>query len=507
MKNKIIAYFTLSILLLSIYLVSPGNVYATNFSQWCYGTEDIFKIGVNKEKNEVWAISKTGKIAKFDGVKWTEMESGTVSSVTGRGEQDDIRSTAFDFSNGNERLWVTLSWPDGHHHVYCWEKDSGWVYKGVPFSNGTIATSSIVVDNNGNVYVSNHINGYLYKWDGQTGWTLKFKAGDYTAGSDSLYRAHAWYYDGNSNRIYALWSENNVGKWSRISYYDIDSNSGHYYTTHSLLSSTVALTSIGNDIYVLASSYVYYYNGSSWANRALPSSNHKNIITNGLILLIGGGGSYNTIVSGLTSFSNSTWPFSDNIQTIAIGGYAGELYAAGNNGIFAVYMNNQWYTDSNLFTDYIISELKKYTMAAKVAADNAYTAAGYARDRTWYTGTYGGSAENVADLAGYIRNNQLPAIESNINNILSNIGPQIQKVYGRNGATATVNTTFDVVIQTTGATEFRARVENGSWSNWVLVGTHATVTGISGTGARTIQVEARNGAGVTTAGQVTVFKI
>lgn len=286
MKNKIIAYFTLSILILSIYLVSPGNVYATNFSQWCYGTEDIFKIGVNKEKNEVWAIGKTGKIAKFDGVKWTEMESRTVTSVTGRGQQEDVKSTVFDFSNGNERLWVTLSWPDGHHHVYSWEKDSGWAHKGVPFSNGTISTSSIVVDNNGNVYVANHINGYLYKWDGQTGWTLIFKAGDYTAGSVPLYRAHAWHYDGNSNRIYALWSEDDVVKWSRISYYDIDSNSGHYYTTYSLSSSMVALTSIGNDIYVLGSSHVFYYTGSGWANRSLPSSNHKNIITNGLVLLM-----------------------------------------------------------------------------------------------------------------------------------------------------------------------------------------------------------------------------
>lgn len=145
--------------------------------------------------------------------------------------------------------------------------------------------------------------------------------------------------------------------------------------------------------------------------------------------------------------------------------------------------------------------------AAKQAADNALIAAALARDRTWYGGIHGGSAQTVADLAGYMRNNQLPTIENKINNILSSIGPQIIKVNGRNGATATVNTTFDVVIQTTGATEFRARVENGSWSNWVPVGSHTTVTGISGTGARTIQVEARNAAGTTAAGQMTVFKL
>lgn len=46
-------------------------------------------------------------------------------------------------------------------------------------------------------------------------------------------------------------------------------------------------------------------------------------------------------------------------------------------------------------------------LQAKASADNASTQAATAVNQTWYTGTYGGSQESVANIAGYIRILQL----------------------------------------------------------------------------------------------------
>jgi len=48
-----------------------------------------------------------------------------------------------------------------------------------------------------------------------------------------------------------------------------------------------------------------------------------------------------------------------------------------------------------------------------IAAANSQTAA----DRSYYTGTYGGNTESVADISGYVRNTQLPAIDTKVDSI------------------------------------------------------------------------------------------
>ncbi|MCL6560924.1 MAG: hypothetical protein K6U74_19475 [Firmicutes bacterium] len=89
----------------------------------------------------------------------------------------------------------------------------------------------------------------------------------------------------------------------------------------------------------------------------------------------------------------------------------------------------------------------------------------------------------------------------------NSMAPVLLKVSGYNGATCTTGSTFNVVVQASGATEFRVKADTGSWSSWVPVSGYATATGITGTRAHTIFVEVKNAAGAITTGQMTVFKL
>ncbi|NPV30769.1 MAG: hypothetical protein HPY58_14225 [Firmicutes bacterium] len=139
---------------------------------------------------------------------------------------------------------------------------------------------------------------------------------------------------------------------------------------------------------------------------------------------------------------------------------------------------------------------------AKASADAAKTSADTAAARVWDSV----ESKSAATLAKEARDKANQAL-TEILNVKVSIGPLILKVSGRNNATCTRATSFDVVIQASGATEFRVKADTGSWSEWVPVGSVATATGIIGSGAHTVYVEARNAAGAMATGQMTVFKI
>lgn len=110
--------------------------------------------------------------------------------------------------------------------------------------------------------------------------------------------------------------------------------------------------------------------------------------------------------------------------------------------------------------------------------------------------------------------NQIDSVNSKINDIdsvvtnIQNLNtPFIQNISGYNGATCTKTNTFDVIVQANNATEFRARVESGVWSDWVSMGNYATVTGLGSQGAYTIFVEVRNDLGAISTGQKMVFRL
>lgn len=169
-------------------------------------------------------------------------------------------------------------------------------------------------------------------------------------------------------------------------------------------------------------------------------------------------------------------------------------------------------TDPN---DYQAAYYRKYgdlysaADAARTAAVDAKNAANTAASRVWDS-TEGKSAATLAKEARDKANQAITEInnvKSVVNNIQASIGPQILKISGLNGATCTRTTTFTVVVQASGATQYRVKLDSGSWGSWTAIGTPATISGISTTGAHTVYVEVQNASGATASGQMTFFKI
>lgn len=146
--------------------------------------------------------------------------------------------------------------------------------------------------------------------------------------------------------------------------------------------------------------------------------------------------------------------------------------------------------------------------AAKTSADAAKTSADTAAARVWDS-TESKSAATLAKEARDKANQALTEInnvKTVVNNLRSSVTPQIQKISGLNGATCTKTTSFTVVVQASGATQYRVKLDNGSWGSWTAMGTPTTVT-VSTTGAHTVYVEIQNASGATASGQMTFFKI
>lgn len=132
-----------------------------------------------------------------------------------------------------------------------------------------------------------------------------------------------------------------------------------------------------------------------------------------------------------------------------LSGYTPSVYAVRN-------YSPQW-SYSYWLTDYLVQRGVDNAAAAKVSADSAKISADTAANRSLYTGTYGGNSESVADLAGYIRNTQLPGIDTKITNLqtaVTNINNSIGndttapviKVKTVSGARATSAGSINVVL-------------------------------------------------------------
>ncbi len=156
--------------------------------------------------------------------------------------------------------------------------------------------------------------------------------------------------------------------------------------------------------------------------------------------------------------------------------------------------------------------------SAKTSADTAASRAQTTINQTWYSGKYGGTSESTADIAGYIRNQQLPTVINNTTynsqsaaywayQAAQNATPTISKVQGQNGATCTTGSTFTVVISATPSSGARYRVTCGSFdSGWVSNNTITINRGIV-SGANTATVQVKNAAGTTAQTTFTFFKI
>jgi len=176
-----------------------------------------------------------------------------------------------------------------------------------------------------------------------------------------------------------------------------------------------------------------------------------------------------------------------------------------------------------LSTPLYVEEVKQLAQNAETAAIDAKTeaadaksAANTASARVWDT-TTGKSAASLAREARDKANNveaKINNVQTEINdikNIVTNIQnsatPHIQKISGRNGATCTRTSSFDVTIQASDAVEFRVKSDSGTWSNWASLDNYATATGLSSPGVYTIFIEAKSPSGATAMGQMMVFKL
>ncbi|MDO7785809.1 hypothetical protein [Desulforamulus aquiferis] len=110
---------------------------------------------------------------------------------------------------------------------------------------------------------------------------------------------------------------------------------------------------------------------------------------------------------------------------------------------------------------------------AKTSADNAAARSQTTINQTWYNGNYGGASESVAGIAGYIRNTQIPGLETKINNLqtavtnIQNIDtmPPTVKVQTISGARATSASSIPVVVSVTDnqSGPFTYQVNGGGW--------------------------------------------
>ncbi|OPX89919.1 MAG: hypothetical protein A4E53_01333 [Pelotomaculum sp. PtaB.Bin104] len=117
---------------------------------------------------------------------------------------------------------------------------------------------------------------------------------------------------------------------------------------------------------------------------------------------------------------------------------------------------------------------------AATNAANANTNAGTAASRaqttinqTMYNGAYGGSSENVADIAGYMKNQQLPGISTQIDNLNTTINnftgadktaPTV-KVKTLSGALATSGNSVQAIVTITDSNDstFTYSINGGSY--------------------------------------------
>ncbi|RJX20166.1 MAG: hypothetical protein C4575_07045 [Desulforudis sp.] len=164
--------------------------------------------------------------------------------------------------------------------------------------------------------------------------------------------------------------------------------------------------------------------------------------------------------------------------------------------------------------DYLAAHYRKYgdlyraTNAAKTAAVDAKNAADTASARVWDSA----ESKSAATLAKEARDRanqaltEINNVKNMVNNIQASVGPQINRVQGLNGATATTTSSFTVVVDASGATEFRARREGGTWTGWASVDNSLSVSGLT-VGVNTIQVEVRNASGATATGRMIAFRL
>ena len=214
-----------------------------------------------------------------------------------------------------------------------------------------------------------------------------------------------------------------------------------------------------------------------------------------------GNGPWSTILSNYTGntytdtnlVEDTTYIYRVKVLHVAPIGWDGGYGTS--DAIWDVYTPEQTVTTTANPAVAAAQEAASAAQAAKLAADSSLQNTQEAKS----------AAVNVYDQV----NNAdygLQALNTKIENLKSSVAPVIAKASGINGATCTRNGGFTIVIQASGADQFRAGLDtNDISSNWDASNV-ITLTNIS-PGIHTIFYEAKNSNGAITKGALSVFSM
>lgn len=421
------------------FFLSVNKVNAANISQWCYGTENIIRIGVDSSNN-VWAIGQSGHIGMFNGLEWKRK----ADSSPGSGYDGD--EAFMDTVTGKMRIWLAYGTGYNYTGVSYWTESTGWVYAGLLENQYTLHGLGITVDKFGGVWGFT-VEGGIYKWNGATGWS---KMADVERAGQQWQGLRGFYYDSNSHRIYLGWEEDGNSHYSNVSYYDIVNGTGYWYPNSVYDGDIESVIVKDGSVYMLHGSSLRRWNGSSWSNTGgFNGRMHYYLrIANNDIWACGS--IYNTIGTVSGSY---TWPFGDYIYDVA-GGNHGESFVAGNGGRFAVLMGGAWYQDSSVFSDYVLSATKDAAELAKDSAVQAKNAAVDAYNKTLVVESKLDALQTSVSNDNLVINNKLDSLQTNMTNMQTNITniissdttPPAVKIRTVSGALATSGGSIQVVL-------------------------------------------------------------
>lgn len=479
-----------------------------------YAARITFKNGL------IWVTQDEDNLTYFwNGSSWIPANS----SLTGRGPNDYINDIFIDNQN---RLWFSGEYnsdDDAHTTGYFQMNSAGkcvsyygyeiftkgkngtiwtygypdrdyWKYPTVGYFNGEgfthlpvlapfrLVGHSLTIDNNGTPWISGE-NGQVAYWNGSS-WVRNDPPFKYTPIIHCLATAS----DGSIIAIardynYSAWAVYKNGTWTvkQEANDQISAEPIHGYST----------VEYGPDgkVWGFSSDGIKYYENGTW-NKIIPAP-----------------------------FSLADFTVDDS----------GILWAVGDGTKVAAYIEGGWFTDTDSFSSKLIEAAKKSADkaaleaqqaktsadASKASADTASSKAQTAINQTWYTGAYGGNSESVANIAGYIRNTQLPGLETKINNLQvainniqnSDILNPIVDIQTVSGARATSGSSIEAIITVTDNRPgpFTYSINGGAYNT--LPSNGRIFLPVSGPGNNTITVSVKDVAGNTGSKSIVIRKL
>jgi hypothetical protein len=513
--NKCIRYISMMFMAVVILFNFTPKAEAAEWIRAGYGYLSTVQSSTVGADGRIWFCGYSGEIAGY--TKDNIISSG----VWPHGERILINTIVSDL-DGN--IWAGGA--DGK--VACWRNTGGWFNTGY-FNSSLKDALASTRGLDGKIWMGGHL-GELAYWNG-SGWT-KVNSWSSTSRITSLL----------TDSVGNIWAASAAGE---LACYNGSTwiNKGQWiYGDTSIIA--IKLDLEGNIWATGSEGKIAYYNGSNWISiPSLPyTSNYDvNIAVSPDNKIWAANGSMELYFWENEKWNKTpAWPYTDmshssaNYMILSVEvDSEGDVWASGKGGHVAylsLHLENsmgevrsmaeqaqiqasnavaQATANNDLLTNdtYGLSAIKAKLNSTYTYAFNANTKAANAATRTWDP-TEGKSAATLAKEARDKSNEALTeinTIKTTIDSIKSSIAPVITKTIGLNGATCTKTSIFTVTIQASGADEYRARLDSGSWTAW---GTSKNITlGGLTNGAHTINVQARNSNGVVAESSMVVFKL